>query len=189
MVFCEIRVNFQELKHAFGQLASLELEIRPGSGSDVLWRADLSAPIFDFGFDAVANFADACELCLSGALKGRWVWETPMKARSDAGEDGATFGAGLVANGDDVGESVAGFVHVEHGLGLIAGNVYADFLHNFDNDWIELSGLEAGAVGFKLFAANVVQVGFSHLAAGAVVDADKEHSLSVHSSTEILGRG
>src|SRR5262249_47190403 len=64
--------------------------------------------------------------------------------------------------------------------GLVARNIYADFLHGLDDDRIELAGLESGAVGLKLVGAHLVQEGFGHLAAGAVVDANEKDSLSIH---------
>ena len=98
-----------------------------------------------------------------------------MQTVGDAGKGGTSLGAGLVTNGDDISEAFAGGEHVRDGFGLVAGNVYADFLHGFDNNGIEFAGFEAGAVGFELLAANVIQERFRHLAAGAVMDADEEN--------------
>ena len=80
-------------------------------------RADLGAPLFDFGFDGIADFASAGEVFVVAILKGGGVGEAPMQAGGDTGKDGATFGAGFIANGDDVGEDFAGFEHVEDGFG------------------------------------------------------------------------
>src|SRR6202012_4072471 len=49
-----------------------------------------------------------------------------------------------------------------------------NLLHYFDDVGIEGAGLEAGAFCFKEIAAVFFQKGFGHLAAGGVVEADKE---------------
>ena len=100
-----------------------------------------------------------------------------MQAGGDAGEDGTALGAGLVANGDHIGEAFARFDHVESGFGLVAGDVYADFLHGFNHDGIKFARFEAGAVGFEFTAADLVEKGFGHLAAGAVMDTDEQDFL------------
>ena len=79
-------------------------------------RTDLSAPGFDFGFDGVADLARAGEFFLVRARDGGGIREAPVKAGGDAGIDGAAFGAGFVANGDDVRKGLAGLIDVENGL-------------------------------------------------------------------------
>ena len=66
------------------------------------------------------------------------------------------------------------------GLGLRARKVDSHSGHRLDRERIELAGFEAGAFDFKRIAAEVVEPCFRHLAAGAVVDADKESSEFAH---------
>src|SRR3981081_2135400 len=98
-----------------------------------------------------------------------------MQTGGDTGEEGAAFGTGLITNSDDAGEASAGFENVENGFGLVAGNVDTDFLHGFHDDGIDLSGFEPRAGGFKLLAADSIQEGLRHLAAGAVVDTNEQN--------------
>src|SRR5215831_18044051 len=67
-------------------------------------RADFGAPLFDFSFDHVADVAGAGELLVVAALQGRRVGEAPVQAGSAAWENRAAFGAGFVADSDDVVE-------------------------------------------------------------------------------------
>ena len=97
-----------------------------------------------------------------------------MKARGQAGENRATLRAGFVANGDDVGKHGAGFDNIRNRLRLMAGNIQAEFVHRFNGQWIEFARFETGAARFKLSAANLIQKCLRHLAAGAVVDANKQ---------------
>ena len=99
-----------------------------------------------------------------------------MQPRGYAGKNRAAFRARFVADGDHVGEHFAGLDVIEDGLGLVAGNINADFLHRFNDDGIEFAGFESGAVRFKLIAAHLSQERLGHLAAGAVVDADEQYS-------------
>lgn len=138
---------------------------------------DLCAPLLDSRLDRVADFAGASEFLFVTGLDGRRVREAPVQARRDARINWATLGAGFIANGDDAGKAFAGVVHIRYGFGLVAGNVYADFLHRFDDNWIELPGFNAGAVRLELFTANMIQKSLGHLASGAVVDANEQDLL------------
>ena len=109
-----------------------------------------------------------------------------MQSLGDAGEDWATLSAGLIANSDGVVKEFARFEHVEDGLGLVAGNVDADFLHGLDDDGIQLAGFKARAFSFELFAADLIQEGFSHLAAGTIVDTNEKDSFLFHSKIVAL---
>ena len=100
-----------------------------------------------------------------------------MQARREARDKRAAFGAGFIANGDDVRECPAGLEHVRDGFRLVTGDVYADFPHGFDDDWVQLSRLQPCTVGFELLAAKLVQERLGHLAAGAVVNADEKDFL------------
>ena len=79
-----------------------------------------------------------------------------MKPGRDAGKNGTSFGAGFVTNRDHIGKGFARFVRIEDGFGLIAGDINANLVHCLDNDGIEPAGFEAGAVGFKFIAANLI---------------------------------
>ena len=71
--------------------------------------------------------------------------------------------------------ALAGFVHIKHRLGLIAGDIYADFPHSFDDDRIEFAGFKAGTLSFEVFTTNFIQKGLGHLATGTVVNTNEQH--------------
>ena len=79
-----------------------------------------------------------------------------MKPGRDAGKNGASFGAGFVTDCDYIGKGFSRLVNVEGCFGLIVGNINSNLLHCLDNDRIEPAGFEAGAVGFKFIAANLI---------------------------------
>src|SRR6266436_7610585 len=97
-----------------------------------------------------------------------------METLCGPGKNRATARLGLAANGDNVGEKLARFENIEDCLGLVLGNVEANFAHHFHDERIQRSRLQAGALGFKLSTTDVIQKRFGHLAARAVVDADKK---------------
>jgi hypothetical protein len=143
--------------------------------------------MLDRGFNRVSDFARTSQFLVMAALDSGGIREAPMQPRCDAGINWATFGAGFVANGNDVGEGSAGFVHIKYRFGVIAGNIYADFLHGFDDDRVEFPWLNTRTVGFELCAADLIEEGLGHLASGAVVDADKQ-DLLLHSFGRKLAR-
>lgn len=98
-----------------------------------------------------------------------------MQPLCDTNENRAAFRARLVADCDDIGKHLAGLDEIEHGFGLVARNVNADFLHGFHNNRIEFARLKTGTVGFKLVAADLIQERLGHLAAGAVMDANEQN--------------
>jgi len=69
--------------------------------------AHFLAPRFDALANLVANFARICEALFTSAGERGRIWKTPVQSRRYSGKDGAALGAGLVANGDDVGEQFA----------------------------------------------------------------------------------
>src|SRR4051812_18486661 len=81
--------------------------------------ADFGTPFFDFYFDSVAYLPCAREFLIMGALEVGGVWETPVQSGRCAGEDRAAFGAGLIANGNGVGEPFAGVEYVGNRFGLV----------------------------------------------------------------------
>ena len=62
----------------------------------------------------------------------------------------------------------------------MSGDVDAGFAHGLDHRRVEAAGLKPGALGREAVAADLIQERLGHLAAGAVVDADKEDALLVH---------
>src|SRR5438093_12011372 len=77
--------------------------------------AHLGAPFLNFGFDGVADLAGAGQLLIVAALERGRIGKAPMQAAGHARKYWAALGAGLVANGDNVGEALAGVVQVKHG--------------------------------------------------------------------------
>ena len=138
---------------------------------------DLSAPLLDFAHDGITHDASFVENIFPASPEARWVGKAPVQPLYNGGKNRATFGARLVANRDDMREYLPGFDHFGNGFGLIAGNVDSDLLHHLNDHRIELAGFQAGAVGLELAAANMVEKGFGHLAAGAVMNADKQDFL------------
>src|SRR5207244_11524347 len=68
-------------------------------------RTNFRAPIFDFGFDGVADLAGARKFLVVAALQSGGIGEAPVQPRRHTGEDGATFGARFVADGNDEAKS------------------------------------------------------------------------------------
>jgi len=106
-----------------------------------------------------------------------WIRKTPMQSLRLAGKDRAAFGAAFVAYCDHVGEPFAGFDSLGYGLSLLPRNINSDLAHRFDYQRIEFSRLQPGTVRFEIIAADFVEKGFRHLAAGAVVNTDEENLL------------
>lgn len=78
------------------------------------------------------------------SLETRRIRKSPVDWGSHAWKDGTALSARFIADGDDARECLAGFDHVVDGLRLVPGNIDADFLHCFDDDRIEVAGLNAG---------------------------------------------
>jgi hypothetical protein len=139
--------------------------------------AENGAPLLHFAFDGIADFAGARELVGVAAAQRRGVGKVPVELGPGPRKDGASFGVGVVANSNDVGKIFAEFEDVRDAPGLVAGNVNADFMHGFDDNRIEFARLNAGAVCLELCGAQLIDERCCHLAAGAVVDADKQDFL------------
>jgi hypothetical protein len=154
------------------------------SGHSFLGLRDFGAPLLDPGFNAVPDFAGAGEPLLMAPPEAGWIGEAPMQTSRDAGEDRTALGAALVTDGDNVGEALAGLEGIENGFCSVAGDVDTDFPHRLDHNRIECVGLETGAMGFKLVPANVIEKGFRHLAARAVVTTDEEHFFPLHNALQ-----
>ncbi len=100
-----------------------------------------------------------------------------MQPHGWAGKNGALLGARFVANSYHVIEGLPGFDDVRHAPCLFHANVDSDFPQGLYCKGMEYSWFQAGTLRFVLIAANPVQQGFRHLAAGAVVNADKKDLL------------
>src|SRR3954471_10198771 len=100
-----------------------------------------------------------------------------MEAGGGPGEDRTLLRAGLIADGNDIGEELAGFKNVENRSGLFLRNINAFLSHYFHGERIQRTRLQASAVRFKKIAADMVQPCLRHLTPGTVVDTDKENTL------------
>src|SRR5439155_21050719 len=121
----------------------------------------------------ITDFKYACEAFFACAAERSWIRKTPVQSLGHASKDGTTPRTALVADRDHVGEQLAGFENIEHGLSLILRNIHPDLAHRFHCQRIERAGFQPGAVRFKIIAANLVKKRFGHLAAGAVVDTNE----------------
>src|SRR5206468_9398268 len=128
-----------------------------------------------FVLDHVPDSPGFLQPLLPGPLKAGWVRKTPMQSLRDAGKDGTPLRTGLVANRNDVSKGSPRVDEVHDAFGLILGQVDAEFVHGRHGERVELARFDAGAVGFKLFAAQTLKKRLGHLAAGAVVNADIEN--------------
>ena len=107
-----------------------------------------------------------------------------MQSLNASRENRATFRARLVTNGDDVVVALSGGDNIRHTSGSVAADVDAEFSHRLHDKGIEPAWLNAGALGGEFPAAQTVHESLGHLAASAVVDADKENLL-FHTKAEI----
>lgn len=155
-------------------------------------RTDFVAPMLDLLPDLVANCADFLEFFLAGVGDGGRVGKSPVQSLGGAGEDRTFLGAAFIANGDDVGEELAGFKDVKNSLGFFPGDIDADFAHHLHGERIERARRETGTLSFESVAADVIEERFRHLAAGTVMHANEEHFLfhsqGILARAEQLGR-
>ena len=108
-----------------------------------------------------------------------------MQSLRDAGENGTPFRTRFVANSNDTGKGFAGPEHVEHGFGLVFGNVNSDLTHGLHYHGVQLSRFKPGAVRHQLVAARLLQERLGHLAARAVMDANKENVFHSHEGVSV----
>ena len=135
--------------------------------------ADFGTPTFYSSLNLIADLARLGQFFFLRALKGGRVGEAPMETSRHARKIRAPLRVGFIANRNDVMKNPAGLDHIEHGLGLIAGNINADFAHCLDGDRVEPAGLKTGTVRLEFVAADLFQERLGHLAASAIVDADE----------------
>lgn len=87
---------------------------------------------------------------------------------------------GSVTNRDDIMEVLAAFMKIEDTLCLVPGNVYSHFSHHPDRQRVQGSFFQSGTCGLKPVTGQVVQEGFSHLAAGGIVDTYEQKGDLLH---------
>jgi hypothetical protein len=55
--------------------------------------------------------------------------------------------------------------------------IHSDFLHDLNNQRVEVAGLKASALGLEMFAVDAAEKGFSHLATRTVMNANEQDLL------------
>lgn len=133
--------------------------------------------VFDLLLDLVADLAGLLEDFFGVASETGRVFEGPTDAFAFSGEDGAALGRFLVADGNHGIIVAACTEKVKDGPSGLAGKIDTFFPHDLDYIGIEGAGLDTSAFGFEGIAAIFLEKGFSHLAAGRIVDADKEDAV------------
>src|SRR5260370_37693855 len=108
------------------------LSLRNRIGCARLERAHFVAPDFNARANLVADFACAGEALFACTAERARIWKAPVQSPGHPGKDRAAFGATFVTYCDYVGEQLAGFENVEHGLSLILRNIHLDLAHRFD---------------------------------------------------------
>jgi hypothetical protein len=97
-----------------------------------------------------------------------------MQAFGRSRKDGTFFSASFVTDGNHIGKELSGLKHIEHLLCFLARDIDSHLCHCFYCERVKRPWFQPGALGLKVIAAGVVQPSLSHLAAGAVMDADEE---------------
>jgi hypothetical protein len=146
------------------------------------------AKTVDVGTDAVEYMSRSFKLLFMASSEFGRVGKWPVQPYRHTRENWTTLGLGFATNRDHKLEHLAGFPDIEHGLRIILGDIYSDFLQNFDCERIELAGLKPCAVCFEEFSAQFVHKRSGNLAARAVMYTDEEdflfHDLKVVESNE-----
>ncbi len=112
-------------------------------------------PFLDMGPDGVAQCACLVQAFFGGADEGDGIREVPVFPQGDSWENRGIPGAGLVADGDGMGEEFARLDEGEDGLGAVFGDIDADFAHYFDGHGVEFPRFKAGAIRRELAAKEV----------------------------------
>src|SRR5207302_347804 len=134
--------------------------------------AHFIAPHLDARANFIANFACAGEAFFLHAAERTGIWKTPVQSPGHTGKNWASLGTGFIADRDHVGEQLARFEDVEHGLSLLLRNINPDLAHRFHRQRVELSRFEPGTVRLELDAANLVEKRFRNLTPSAVMNKD-----------------
>src|ERR1043165_6573779 len=141
---------------------------------------NLGAPTADFLFNRLPHLSSPDQLFFTCTLKTRGIWKAPVQSPGRAGKNRAALGAALIANGYHPVETLARSQQCRNGFGPVARKIEADFAHHFDDEGIEFAGFQPGALRFEVLAADLVKERLGHLAARAVVDANKENFFLFH---------
>lgn len=113
--------------------------------------------------DLIADGAEGVEPGMLVSFGGGGIGEGMVDHAGGGGEDGAHV-AGVIANGDDPIEGLAGeLIDV---LGTVMGNIDADFREGGDRLGPHDAGLGAGAFDQEAIAEVMTEQAFGHLAAG-----------------------
>src|SRR5579863_18846 len=145
-----------------------------GSSHPILDGVRFLGEGFHFRCNFIADFTCLLENFFCGAGERRWIRKRPIESFDAAWENGTSFGAGFVANGDDSIVQPTLAEEVENCLGAFLAEVDSHLGHDGNHVGVEGTGVEYGAFDHEMVAAVFFQKGFGHLAAGGVVDADKK---------------
>ena len=131
----------------------------------------------DLIVDLVSDVPRLFHFFLGRASERRWVGEGPMQPRCHAGKDRTRFRFGFIANSDDVSKQFTRLVDVKDSSSLIFRDVCSDLLQDRDGQRIQFARFEPGTVCFEKLTASLIQQSGGHLAASAVVHANKQDFL------------
>ena len=124
--------------------------------------------------DFVPHAAEDGQLLLVGANGLRRVVEAPMMTVQLAGEQ-RTGLIGIAADGDHGFHRL--LQKVVHVLGVMRGNINANFLHHLNAERMHIPRrLRASAVDIKNVARDSAQDAFGEMAAARIAGAENEHS-------------
>src|SRR5579872_1486968 len=99
------------------------------------------APFADPVVNGVANGPHLLQNLLRRSRESRGIGEAPVLALSVAGNDRATFGTGLVADGDDIIVPAFHDAEIVDAFGRILRDVDSDLAHCFNHDRIQAARL------------------------------------------------
>ncbi len=135
------------------------------------------APFIDLRFDRIADFPDFFKFLIGRSRKTGGVRKAPMEPFRTAWKNRTALRARLVANGNYPVKFPGGIDKIRRCFRLIFRNINSDFCHHFHDDRVQFPRFQPRAVNLEIVPANVLQKSFRHLAAGAVVNANKQNAL------------
>ena len=106
-----------------------------------------------------------------------------MRASRHARKYRASFGFGFAANRDHILKNLPSFPDLEDLLSLFTRQIDVHLSHRPCDQRIDVAGLESRALRLEQFATYPIQPRFSHLAASAVVHANKKYLFFRHDMT------
>jgi hypothetical protein len=137
-------------------------------------------PFFYLLADLVAYSSRSLELFFVSSGQGRWVFEVPDNSPGLAGKNRASFCMCGIADGYDMAEQYSFFKERKGIFRLVPGNIQAYFPHDLDGVGIQLAWFQTRAHGLEPVSCQVVEKRLSHLAPGAVMNAEEKHFLFRH---------